>query len=650
MNSIVVIVGVLITLLTGIPVVMQLVKGHPRGLFILFFAEMWERFSYYGMRGLLVFFLTKHFLFDDGFANTQYGSYTSLVYLLPLIGGILADRYLGTRKAIAFGALLLVFGHLTMAVEGKPAQQVLTYPVCAAADTACKSVDYGFKAEGVGSARKVNLLIDGKTYDYASTKDGGFEIKGLAPGGVLPTVLAKDSYKLSVVGRDQMYVNIFFLALALIVMGVGFLKANISSIVGQLYPKGDPRRDSGFTLYYYGINLGAFWAAILCGYLGENFGWSYGFGAAGIGMLLGFLVFVLGKPLLEGHGEPPNPELLARPVAGPLNREHIIYLLGLLGVAGVWFLVQRNSLVGLGLGISSIAVLAYVGFFMVTKCDSQERGRLLLALFLVAGSVVFWTLFEQAGTSLNLFADRNTNLDLINAPTTLNILGHPLFLGTRAMWDAAGAPAGTWWIDMGFSAAQTQSFNAGFILIFAPIFAALWAWMGRRGRDPNPVTKFGLGLMQVGLGFLVIVASQGMADTSFRLPLLVLGVVYLLHTTGELCLSPVGLSQITKLAPPVLVSTMMAVWFLSSSWAQFVGAKIAALTASETVGGQVLDPGAALQSSIQVFLTIGLIGIGVGVLFLIAAPFLKHLAHGADDTTGPEEPPVDGERQTVPQG
>jgi POT family proton-dependent oligopeptide transporter len=648
MNSIVVYIGVIITFATGIPVVLQLVKGHPRGLFILFFAEMWERFSYYGMRGLLVFFLTKHFLFDDDFANTQYGSYTSLVYLLPLIGGILADRYLGTRKAIAFGALLLVFGHLTMAVEGKPAQQILTYPACAAADTACKPVVYNFKTEGVGSARKVSLLVDGKPYDFASNKDGGFDIKGLAPGGALPATLAKDSYKLSVVGREPLYVNIFFLALALIVMGVGFLKANISSIVGQLYPKGDPRRDSGFTLYYYGINLGAFWAAILCGYLGENFGWSYGFGAAGIGMLLGFLVFAVGKPLLEGHGEPPNPELLARPVVGPLNREHIIYALGLLGIGAVWVLVQHNNAVGIGLGISSVAVLAYVGYFMVTKCTSQERGRLLLALFLVAGSVVFWTLFEQAGTSLNLFADRNTNLDLISKPITLNLLGHPLFLGTREMWEASGAAPGTWWVDMGFSAAQTQSFNAGFILIFAPVFAAIWAYLGRRGRDPNPVTKFGLGLLQVGLGFLVIVASQGLADTSFRLPLLVLGVVYLLHTTGELCLSPVGLSQITKLAPPVLVSTMMAIWFLSSSWAQFVGAKIAALTASETVGGQVLDPGAALHSSVQVFLTIGLVGIGCGVLFLVAAPFLKHLSHGADDTSS-LEPPVDGERQTVPE-
>lgn len=647
MNSIVVFAGVLITLVTGVPVVMQLVKGHPKGLFVLFFAEMWERFSYYGMRGLLVFYLTKHFLFDDAFANTQYGSYTSLVYLLPLIGGILADRYLGTRKAIAFGALLLVFGHLTMAVEGRPAQQVLNYPACASADATCVSKAYNFKSEGIGEGKKVQLMVDGKAYDYASNKDGGFEIKGLPAGSGLPSVLAKDSYKLTVAGRDQTYVNIFFLALALIVMGVGFLKANISSIVGQLYPQGDPRRDSGFTLYYYGINLGAFWAAILCGYLGENYGWSYGFGLAGVGMLLGFLVFVLGRPLLQGKGEPPDPARLAKPIAGPLNLEMIIYALGILGVGAVWLLVQHNKAVGWGLGISSVAVLGYVGYFMVTKCDAIERGRLLLALFLVAGSVVFWTLFEQAGTSLSLFADRNTNLDLIAKPITFSFLGHPVFMGTREMLAAASVPAGTWWIDMGFTAAQTQSFNAGFILLFAPVFAAIWAFLGRKGMDPNPVTKFGLGLLQVGLGFLVIVGAQHMADSSSRLPLFVLGVVYLLHTTGELCLSPVGLSQITKLAPPVLVSTMMAIWFLSSSWAQFVGAKIAALTASETVGGQVLDPGAALQSSLKVFWTIGLVGIACGVVFLIAAPFMKRLSHGADDVT-PLEPPVDGERQTVP--
>jgi POT family proton-dependent oligopeptide transporter len=637
MNSIVVLAGIVITLVTGIPVLIQLLRDHPRGLFILFFAEMWERFSYYGMRGLLVFYLTQQFLFDDKFAAGQYGSYTTLVYLLPLIGGILADRYLGPRKAIAFGALLLVFGQLGMAIHGAPARQELTY----------HGARYEFQAIGLGGERTVKLKVGDQAYAYGPGPNGGLEIKGLPANAPLPSVLPKGSYGLPDPARDPLFVAVFYLALSLIIMGVGFLKANISSIVGQLYVTGDPRRDPGFTLYYYGVNLGAFWAAILCGYLGQNYGWSWGFGLAGVGMLLGYIVFMIGKPMLQGKGEPPDPVLLAKPVLGPLNREWLIYGLAIVGLSAVWLLVQHNELVGGGLIAASIAVLAYVAYFMVTKCDKVERERMMLALTLIAGSVVFFTLFEQAGTSLNLFADRNTDLALIDHPSIVNVLGHPLFFGTRVMLEAAHLPAGSWWIDMSFNAAQTQSFNAGFILIFAPIFAALWGFLGKRGRDPNPMTKFGLGLLQVGLGFLVIVASQRYADANFKLPLLVLAFTYLLHTTGELCLSPVGLSQITKLSPPILVSTMMAVWFLASSWAQFIGGFVAKLAGTETVGGQVLDPALALHTSIEVFQKIGFIGAGFGVLFLVLAPFIKGWAHGADDTTGPIEAEVDGDRQSA---
>jgi POT family proton-dependent oligopeptide transporter len=235
--NIVIVLGVLVTLATGIPVLLQM-RNHPKGLFILFFAEMWERFSYYGMRGILIFYLTQHFLFKDDYASGLYGSYTSLVYLLPLLA------------------------------------------------------------------------------------QGSYEMKET---------------------RNPTYVNIFFLAISLIIMGVGFLKPNISTIVGQLYPEGDPRRDPGFTLYYYGINMGAFWASVLCGYLGQTFGWGWGFGLAGAGMLLGYIVFVLGKPLLEGKGEPPHPEKLAKPIIGPLNQENLIYLAGILGVGVVWMLVQSNA-------------------------------------------------------------------------------------------------------------------------------------------------------------------------------------------------------------------------------------------------------------------------------------------------------------------
>jgi len=590
--DIVFIAGIVITVATVIPVLMQ-IRTHPRGLFVLFFAEMWERFSYYGMRGLLIFFLTQHFLFDDTYAQGQYAAYTSLVYLVPLIGGFVADRFLGTRKAIAFGALLLVAGHFTMAFEGKPATQVLTYQGAA----------YEFVVEGRGDARDVKLSVGGQLYDYGPGADGGLEIKNLPASSPLPTVLPKGAFELKVEGRDPLYTNVLFLALSLIVMGVGFLKPNISTIVGQLYPLRDPRRDPGFTLYYYGINLGAFWAAIACGWLGQNIGWWAGFGAAGVGMLLGFLVFVWGKPLLEGHGEPPDPVALAKPRFGPINSEWLIYLLAFVGVGIVWVLVQRYETVGYLLGAGSIVVLGYLFWFMATRCTKVERERMILALVLIASSVVFWTLFEQAGSSLNQFAERNTDLSLPFSQT--------------------------------MTASQTQSFNSGFILIFAPVFSALWAFLGRRGADPNPAIKFGLALVQVGAGFFVLVWGASFADGAFQVPLVFLVLAYLLHTTGELCLSPVGLSQMTKLSAAAVISTIMATWFLASSWAQYIGGLVAQLTAAETVAGQVLDPGKALATYVDVFMKIGIAGVAAGVLLLLASPWLKKLAHGASDT-GPE--------------
>jgi proton-dependent oligopeptide transporter, POT family len=231
--NIVVALGLIITFATGVPVLMQILKHHPRGLIICFLAEMWERFSYYGMRAILIFYLTQHFLFDPKAASGHYGSYTALVYLLPLIGGFLADKWLGTRKAVAFGAILLVAGHLAMAIEGKPAVQTLTY----------QGATYEFQAEGRGQDRVAKLVVAGKPYDVAATKAGDFQIKDLPAGAPLPAVLQKADYKLDVTGRDPLYLNIFWFSLSLIILGVGFLKPNISTIVGQLYPQGDPRRD-----------------------------------------------------------------------------------------------------------------------------------------------------------------------------------------------------------------------------------------------------------------------------------------------------------------------------------------------------------------------------------------------------------------------
>jgi proton-dependent oligopeptide transporter, POT family len=591
--DIVLVLGAVITAITAVPVLLQL-RSHPRGLYVLFFAEMWERFSYYGMRALLIYYLTQHFLFEDKAAAAQYGAYTTLIWLLPLVGGVLADRYLGNRKAIVFGAVLLTAGQLLLAVQGPPAQQVLSYGGRA----------YAFAATGRGDHRHVALEVGGSAYDFAPTPEGGLSLKGLPASAPLPAVLAKGSYQLQVRNPPELFQSLLYLALSLVVMGTGFLKANITSIVGQLYPARDPRRDAGFTLYYYGMNLGAFWSAAICGAVGESVGWWAGFGLAGLGMAAGLVVFVLGRPLLQGRGEPPAPARLARPVAGPIRLEGALYVGGLVAVGLIFLVLQNDRLVGALLGVGSAAVLGYVGWYMARRCSRVERERLMLALSLIAGSIVFWTLFEQAGSSLSLFAARNTQLP------------HHGFVSVNA--------------------AQTQSFNPGFLLIFAPLFAALWPALARRGRDPSPAVKFGFALLQVGAGFLVLVVGGRFADAHYRLPLAFLGLAYLLHTTGEFCLSPVGLSQMTKLAPPVLISTVMAVWYLSISWAEWIGGFIAQFAGSETVGGQVLDPRAALASSLHVFATIGWTAIGAGAIFLALSPLLRRWGHGASDAG--EEP------------
>ncbi|KQS53707.1 peptide ABC transporter [Brevundimonas sp. Leaf363] len=617
--NLVILLGVVITLATGLPVLLQILKNHPRGLIICFFAEMWERFSFYGMRGLLIFYLTQHFLFDDGFATGQYGTYGSLVYLLPLIGGIVADRYIGTRKAIMFGAVLLVLGHGLMGFEGRPATQTLQYG----------GQSYAIQMEGRADGRESRVLIDGQPYAYASSETG-LAIEGLPATASVPAVLPTGQYELSA-QRDPMGVNVFYLALSLIIMGVGFLKPNISTLVGQLYPQGDPRRDSGFTLYYYGINLGAFWAAVLCGYLGQNFGWGWGFGLAGIGMALGLVVFWLGKPLLQGKGESPYPELIKKPLVGPINREWLIYILGFVGVGALFFVVPNHELVGIGLLLSTIAAIGFIAWFIIFKLrgDKVARERMMLASVLIFGSAVFFTLFEQAGSSLNLFADRNVDLSITATAGTL--FGIPY--GTPAQMAAAGLSTTGFWIDTTITAAQTQSFNAAYILIFAPVFAALWAFLGARKIDPNPVVKFGLGIIQVGLGFLVVVwgANSGMVDDAFRTPVVLLALLYLLHTTGELFLSPVGLSEITKLSVASIVSFMMAVWFMSSSIAHFIGGIIAGMAGTETVGGQVTNPQAALNASLESFNAIGWVGVGIGVFFLVISLFIAKWSNGAND-------------------
>ncbi len=379
---------------------------QPKALYLLFFAEMWERFSFYGMRVLLFLFMTKHFMWDTAFSGQVYGSYTGLVYLTPMLGGYLADRYLGAKKAILLGGILMMFGHFILAFETE---------------------------------------------------------------------------------------FTFFIALALIIFGNGFFKPNISTLVGKLYEKNDSRRDSGFTIFYMGINLGAMLATLICGYLGEKVGWGYGFGVAGIGMLIGLIIFQIGqKRLLANIGNPPT----------KLQK------------------IEKTK----------------------TKktLTTTEKQHVLVIFIMAFFTIFFWGAFEQAGSSLTLFADREVDrvISFLNweIPTTFFISLNPIF-----------------------------------ILLLAPLFSILWMKLSKIGKEPTTPIKFVIGLMLLASGFVVVAfgAKESLETGSANYMYLV--VAYLLHTLGELCISPVGLSMVTKLAPIKFASLLMGVWMGAVFLANFVG-------------------------------------------------------------------------------
>ncbi|MBU1253875.1 peptide MFS transporter [Qipengyuania sp. DY56-A-20] len=486
------------------------VIGHPKGLFLLFMAEMWERFSYYGMRALLIFYLVQHWLFSDSEASIIYGAYTALVYITPVVGGYLADQYIGQRKAVLFGAVLLTFGHFFMAFEG---------------------------------------------------------------GG----------------GQGDPMINVFWLALALIIVGSGFLKANISVIVGQLYSRTDVRRDPAYTIFYMGINVGAATASIICGYLGQTYGWQYGFGLAGFGMLIGLVFFVIGKPLLLGKGEPKDPEKIKG------LKEWGIYGAGLAMVLLCWAAIQYQALVGYVVGGFGGGLVLYVLFTAVTKLSPEERDRIFAAMFLILTSIVFWALFEQAGSSLNLFTDRHVDTQGVNA-------------------------------------SMFQSINAIYIVLLAPVFAFAWQKLAQKGAEPSTPLKFGLAVIQVGLGFLVLVWGAESAGVNVPTPVLFIFLVYLLHTTGELCLSPVGLSAMNRLSPAHMASLIMGTWFFASATGNFAAGLIASATGGEGVGEE-----AGKQVVLDVYSTVGWYAVGIGVAVMVVSPLIKKLMHLdtlADDDVG----------------
>ena len=490
------------------------VLGHPRGLVTLFFTEMWERLSYYGMRALLVLFMTDQILrggmaLDDRTATAIYGIYTAAVYLVALPGGWIADRLLGAQRAVFFGGIIIMSGHFVLAVPS---------------------------------------------------------------------------------------VHAFFSGLLLVILGTGLLKPNVSAMVGELYATGDPRRDAGFTIFYMGINVGAFLGPLVCGTLGQspNFGWHYGFAAAGVGMLFGVVQFRMTRQYLGEAGLLPSSSGNAERDAAFRRKGWAAVAAGMLLVATVVFLGMTGAVSFDPLAISrqttylivAMAVLYFGYLFFFARLENVEKKRVVVLAVLFIGASMFWSGFEQAGSSLNIFADRHTVLEF----ESFTLLS-------------------TWF----------QSLNSAFLIIFAPIIAWMWIWLAKRNLNPSTPAKFGFGLVLLAIGFLMMVgASLIVADGDKALPTWLL-LTYLFHTLGELLLSPVGLSATTKLSPKRFVGQMMGVWFLATALGNLIAGQIAG----------DFDPNdlqAFPAQYWQIVLTTG----GTGVILLLFTKPIKKLMGGVD--------------------
>jgi proton-dependent oligopeptide transporter, POT family len=503
--------------------------GHPKGLYYCFFTELWERFSFYGMKALLLFYVTKYHRFDDEAGYLLLGTYGGLAYAMPVLGGILADRHLGMRKAVIMGGLLLCLGHFGMAYEGHAAR-----------------------------------VVDG------------------------------------VVVRDEFALSVFYLSLALIIVGVGLLKPNISTIVGRLYAPEDPRRDAGFTIFYLGINIGAWASSLVCGWLGETYGWGWGFGSAGVGMLVGLAAFVHGQAHLLGHAEPPDPARLVAPWKLGLSRERWI-LLGALGaVVAAWQILQirfaffaggqvtATEIVGL---VMTLALVAWFVPFVRHQCTREQRDQMIVLVSITATSVVFWGLYEQTYGSWNTFSDR--------------------------VMDRHG-------LGVHWTATQLTGLGALFIFVLSPIFAWLWPRLAQRGHNPSTPGKFGLALVIAGASTIPLAwaATHPGEDGLAGLWSLVLG--YFILEIGEMLISPIGLAAVTTLSVPRVVSLMMGTWFLASAFGEIAAGRLGSL-ASMPEDTAVAE---ALAIYGELFWTLTWIGVGSGVVVLVWTPWLRRRMHG----------------------
>ena len=568
--------------------------GHPRQLARLFTTEMWERFGFYGMRALLVLYLTDHFLFSDTSASGTYGAYMSLVYLTPFIGGFIADRYLGSKRSVKFGAIIMAIGYFTLCFGGEAAKPYALVD----------GQRYEVQVAKQGDARQQYLIDGDARLAIRGHEDGSVDLVNDA--GAVERKVEKGGF---VAGgeRSPFFTMLMLIALSAIVVGNGFFKPNISTIVGELYAVGDRRRDAGFTIFYMGINLGSLFSQILCPWLATSVGWWAGFLLAAIGMLCSWALIQFDGGKLGGYGE--------RPDGANPRKDLLIYALSIAAIPLMWFLFVNvmdaaqaqagAGIIGYLMALPILGKLLFITFLIAVPAiliwswragSKVEFQMMLAAMVMIVFNVVFWTLFEQAGSSLTLFADRNTDLSVFG-----------LF---------------------SLSAGQTQFFNAFFIVTLAPLFSIGWNALGRRGLEPSIPVKFAIALVGVGLGFLVLVWGSAFAGADFKVSIWWLALLYLIHSMAELCISPVGLSMITKLSIVRIVGLMMGVWFMSISVAQYVGGMIAQVASVETVGGQVTNLAVSLQTYVDVFRTIGLASIGLGVLLFILAFPIKRWMHG----------------------
>ncbi|WP_404335180.1 peptide MFS transporter [Sphingomonas sp. MMS12-HWE2-04] len=568
--------------------------GHPRQLARLFSTEMWERFGFYGMRALLTLYLTQHFMFGDREATGLYGGYTALVYLTPLIGGYLADQFLGFKRAVKFGAIIMSIGYFILCFGGETAKPNATID----------GQRYEVSIEKTAAGEQRFVMADGHKQAIKGNDDGTVS---LIENGQVVRTIAKGGFQ-SDADRSGLFVMIMLIGLSMVSVGNGFFKPNISTMVGELYAPGDPRRDSGFTIFYMGINLGSLLSQALCPFLADTVGWWAGFGLAAFGMLISWALIQFAGPNLAGIGEPP-----AKP--GVDRQQWWIYL-GAIAFVPVFYLLYINLMASAppaeGSGIlgyiASLPLMGKLlfGTFIVAvpgiliwsfvAGDRRELQMMLAAMVLIVFNVVFWTLFEQAGSSLTLFADRNTDLS---------------FFGLFSI-----------------SAGQTQTFNALFIVLLAPLMSILWAALAKRGLEPSIPIKFGIALISVGLGFLFLVWGANWADAGFKVSVWWLAGLYFIHSFAELCISPVGLSMITKLSIARIVGMMMGVWFLSISVAQYVAGIVAQFASVDTVGGQVTNLKVSLETYLGVFTLISEWAIGLGILLLLLSWPLKKWMHG----------------------